>query len=99
MNKTRYFVIKARTALRMTQEDFAFAIGRSERTVKRWEAGETGGTIADAIAIMKLCKERGVDLDATVPDFRFLYKFFVCDRADIVGLFFMFIIKVEMREK
>ena len=66
MNITRYFVIKVRTTLKMTQENFAFAIGRSPRTVRRWEAGQSEGTIRDAIAIIKLCKDNGVDLDTIV---------------------------------
>lgn len=74
MNKTRTFIIRVREALKMTQDDFADAIGRSPRTVRRWEAGETEGTISDAIAIMKLCKDSGVDLDDTVFFF-FLFSF------------------------
>ena len=66
MDNTRIFVIKVRSILRMTQEEFAYAIGRSPRTVRRWEAGETSGNISDAIAIIKLCKDSGVDLDTIV---------------------------------
>jgi len=63
---TRNFVNKARYALGMTQEDFADAIGCSSRTVRRWEAGQTDCTISDAIAIIKLCKDNGVEIDTIV---------------------------------
>ena len=66
MKNTRNFIVKVRTTLKMSQEEFAFAIGRSPRTVRRWEAGETDGTISDAIAIIKLCKDSGVDIDTIV---------------------------------
>ena len=54
MDNTRIFIVKVRNILRMTQEEFAYAIGRSPRTVRRWEAGETSGNISDAIAIINL---------------------------------------------
>ena len=72
MKNTRYFIIRVRDTLKMTQEELAYAIGRSPRTVRRWEAGETEGTIGDAIAIIKLCKDSGVDLDTIV--FLFWYN-------------------------
>ncbi len=66
MKKTRDFIIMARYALKMTQEEFAYAIGRSSRTVRRWEAGESKGTISDAIAVIELCKDNGVEIDTIV---------------------------------
>ena len=69
MKKTRDFIIMARDALKMTQEEFAYAIGRSSRTVRRWEAGESKGTISDAIAIIELCKNSGVEIDTIVFNF------------------------------
>ncbi len=75
MNTTRNFILMARDALNMTQEDFAIAISKSSRTVRRWESGEAKCSFDDAIAIIRLCKDSGVDIDTIV--FLFLKRIYI----------------------
>ena len=63
---TRQLVLKARNLLNMTAEEFSYMIGYSTRQVYRWESGESEPGGSAVIKIIKLCKERGINLDDLV---------------------------------
>ena len=67
--KIKQFVRKTRNLLQMTAERFSEEIGCSTRTVYRWESGSAEPSGHAILAMISLCKERGIEVDDLVPFF------------------------------